>query len=96
MSATSKETRRMPVLARFYGIKVTVHFDDHPPPHVHVDYQGHSASLAIETLEFYKGGLPRRVRVMVVEWALQHRDELRWAWIAVRRHEHPASIEPLE
>lgn len=35
----------MPGLSRFDGIVVRLHYDDHPPPHVHVEYQGQRAKL---------------------------------------------------
>ena len=33
----------MPVLSIFFGIIVRMWHDDHPPPHVHVEYQGYEA-----------------------------------------------------
>ena len=29
----------MPELARFFGIVVRIYYDDHNPPHVHVEHQ---------------------------------------------------------
>ncbi|MGH8776617.1 MAG: DUF4160 domain-containing protein [Jiangellaceae bacterium] len=86
----------MPTLGRFYGITVIARWNDHPPPHVHVGYQGHHASIRVDTLEIIHGHLPRRARVLFVEWALAHRDELREACNAVARSERPPTIEPLD
>jgi hypothetical protein len=33
----------MPIISTFFGIIVRMYFDDHGPPHVHVEYQGHEA-----------------------------------------------------
>lgn len=85
----------VPLLSRFYGIEIRVRWDDHPPPHIHVYYGEHRASVSVETLDVIEGKLPRRVRALVLEWALQHRVELRRAWSAVDRHEVPGRIEPL-
>ena len=41
----------MPELARFFGMIVTIFYDDHPPPHFHVRYGSHKAIIAIQTLE---------------------------------------------
>ncbi len=85
----------MPTLSRFYGVTVRIRWNDHAPPHVHVDYQGYSATLAIDNLEF-TGDLPRRARILVLEWATQHRAELEAAWRAAQQHHHVSTIEPLE
>ena len=31
---------RMPEIALFYGIRMTMYYDDHMPPHFHADYNG--------------------------------------------------------
>lgn len=37
----------MPIIASFFGIYVRMYFADHGPPHIHVEYQGHEALVAI-------------------------------------------------
>lgn len=86
----------VPTLSRFYGIKVVVWWNDHPPPHVHVEAAGHRASLSIETLDLVDGRLSPRALRLLLEWALLHRDDLRRALDAAQRGEHPSTIEPLE
>ena len=47
----------MPILSVFFGMIVRMWHDDHPPPHVHVEYQGFVAQVSIETgdiLEVYE------------------------------------------
>lgn len=85
----------MPLLSQFFGITVRVHWGDHPPPHVHIAYGGSRASMDITTLEIIRGQLPRRARILVVEWALAHRPELEAAWEAASRLDSPGTIEPL-
>ena len=36
----------MPILSIFFGIVVRMWHDDHPPPHIHVEYQGFEALVA--------------------------------------------------
>jgi hypothetical protein len=43
------------VISSFFGIYVRMYFDDHPPPHVHVEYQGHEAFVAIQTGDVLEG-----------------------------------------
>ena len=40
----------MPELARFFGIIISMYYNDHPPPHFHVRYGTQKAIIDIETL----------------------------------------------
>lgn len=86
----------MPTISVFYGIIIRMFFRDHAPPHFHVEYSGHKAEVAIETLEVLAGLLPRRTLSLVLEWAALHRDELRVDWNLCREQQHPKPIDPLE
>jgi len=48
----------VPTIAIFFGIIVRMWHDDHPPPHIHVEYQGFEALVAIGTGEVSQGQLP--------------------------------------
>jgi hypothetical protein len=85
----------MPEISRFYGIVVQMYFGDHPPPHFHVRYMGHTAKVDIETLAVLDGRLPARALGLVTEWALLHQDELRYAFHRAANLESPGKIEPL-
>ncbi|MDR1184503.1 MAG: DUF4160 domain-containing protein [Coriobacteriales bacterium] len=37
----------MPEISLFYGIKVTMNWNEHNPPHFHVDYSGHKTLISI-------------------------------------------------
>ena len=37
----------MPEIALFYGIRITMYYDDHNPPHFHVEYNGKKALIDI-------------------------------------------------
>ena len=71
-------------------------FNEHAPPHFHVEYAEHKAELAIENLRVLRGHLPRRALALVLEWATFHRDELLTDWELCRSHQQPNQIEPLE
>lgn len=85
----------MPTISVFFGISIRMYYDDHAPPHFHAYYGEHAASFAIETLELREGSLPARATSMVLEWAAQHRDELRDDWSRAMRHEALRKIDPL-
>ncbi len=70
----------MPEISRFYGIVIKMFFDDHEPPHFHVEYAEHQAVVNIETLALIGGTLPPRALGLVAEWAALHQEELREAW----------------
>lgn len=50
----------MPILSVFFGIIVRMWHDDHPPPHIHVEYQGFEALVRIDTGEISQGRLPKK------------------------------------
>ncbi|HEX5755945.1 MAG TPA: DUF4160 domain-containing protein [Arenimonas sp.] len=58
----------MPVISSFFGIYVRMYFDDHEPPHVHVEYQGHEALIALSDGSVLEGMLPRRAADIVRRW----------------------------
>ncbi len=70
----------MPEISRFLGIIISMYFDEHNPPHFHVQYNEYRASMDIRNLNITAGSLPARVRGLVEEWAELHRDELLMMW----------------
>lgn len=66
----------MPIISCFFGIYVRMYFDDHAPPHFHVEYQGHEALIAIETGEMIEGRLPKKAAKLVRDWCLEHQADL--------------------
>ena len=71
----------MPIISTFFGITVRMYFDDHAPPHVHVEYQGHEALVAIADGSLLQGELPKRAVALVQQWCLDRRSELEQNWI---------------
>lgn len=51
--------------------------------------------IAIDTLEIIEGRLPRRALALAVEWAQQHRAELREDWRLAEVHQTLKPIPPL-
>ena len=70
----------MPEVARFYGIVVRIFYNEHPPPHFHVQYADSQASVRIEFPTVIAGNLPARALGLVMEWASLRQEELRRAW----------------
>ena len=59
----------MPELCRFFGIIITMFYEDHAPPHFHVRYGEHKAIMAIDSVMLLEGHLPPRALGLVAEWA---------------------------
>lgn len=84
----------MPEVSRFYGIIITMFFDEHNPPHFHVQYGEYRALVNICD-GFIKGELPRRALNLVYDWLDLHREELLENWQRMENDENFKSIEPL-
>lgn len=88
--------RGVPEISRFFGIVVSMNYNDHPPPHFHVRYAEQKAIVAIESLTLLEGELSPRALGLVMEWAAMHRQELLDDWNLARRQQPLNRIAPLE
>jgi hypothetical protein len=86
----------VPEISRFFGIIITMYYNDHAPPHFHVRYGQQKALIAIETLAILEGNLKPRTLGLVIEWAAQHQAELMQDWQLARQNAPLEPIEPLE
>jgi len=85
----------MPEISRFLGIKIFIFFNEHNPPHFHVEYNEYKASIHIKTFALMEGKLPSKVLGLVVEWAEDHQDELLENWNNMKETGEWNKIEPL-
>jgi hypothetical protein len=86
----------MPTISMFYGILIRMYWNDHAPPHFHVEYGEYRAQYLIETLALSRGQLPRRAHALVLEWAAMHRNELMEDWELCELKQQPKMISPLD
>ena len=86
----------MPEISRFYGIVISMYYDDHNPPHFHARYGGDRAAVEISSLRVLEGKLPPRVLGLVVEWASQHQSELMDNWNEAQNDRPPRRIPALQ
>lgn len=86
----------MPELSRFFGVVISMHYNDHAPPHFHARYGAEKAVFSIKDLRAMDGTLPPRVLGLVIEWATQHQDELLADWLRASRQLPLVPIAPLE
>ena len=85
----------MPEISLFMGIRITMYYDDHNPPHFHAAYAGHNALVDIIDGCVIKGSLPGRQLKFVLAWAELHNDELMQNWELAREKKPLNSIAPL-
>jgi hypothetical protein len=85
----------MPEVSRFYGIVITINYDDHLPPHFHARYGEHRAAIDVGGTVL-AGSLPRRALALARAWASLHQGELQKDWDLARRGRPLDPIEPLD
>ncbi len=85
----------MPEISRFLGIIIYMYFNEHNPPHFHVEYNEHKAAIHINSLGIMEGKLPAKVLSLVVEWASEHQGELLDNWNELKETGHFHKIQPL-
>ena len=84
----------MPEISRFYGISITINYNDHLPPHFHANYQGYEISVDIKT-GLVKGTMPKRALKMIFEWLDLYKDNLLHNWQLARDRKKLLKITPL-
>jgi len=84
----------MPTLSSFYGIKITMNYNDHNPPHIHAEYQDCEAVIMIQTGEVC-GQMPKRGLNLIWEWLDLHQSELLENWENARQRKPLNRIDPL-
>lgn len=86
----------MPEISRFFGIIVRMFFEEHNPPHIHVEYQGHKAVMDLAG-NIMVGDLGSRTATRLVrEWIDLHVEELRIDWDLAQAGKDVSKIAPLE
>ncbi len=63
------------------GVKIKMYNrNEHPKPHVHIEYSGFSASIAIEDFELLVGALPSKQLAESLNRIARHREKLLTMW----------------
>jgi hypothetical protein len=87
---------QMPQISRFFGIIISMYYDEHNPPHFHAIYGEYMAEIGINDLNVLIGKLPSRALGLVIEWASIHQSELIENWQKIENGLPVAKIAPLE
>ena len=85
----------MPTISMFFGLIIRMYFEDHNPPHIHVEYKEYDAVYDLNgTLK--SGSMPSAQNKLIAAWCEIHGEELLANWELCKRGELPYSIKPLE
>ena len=87
---------RLPTISMFRGIKISMYWADHMPPHFHAYYGGEEALISIHELEVLEGTLPSKQLKMVLGWATIRQDQLMDNWELAAKRQELFAIEPLQ
>ena len=74
----------MPMVASLGGVTIRMYFNDHPPPHFHVQHGDDRAIIAVADGRVLAGSLPSTVLRQVVSWCSSNRVALMEAWRRAR------------
>lgn len=85
----------MPTISMFRGIKITMNWRDHQPPHFHATYGSDNVLVSIRDLEVLEGTLPSKQLKMLLGWAAFHQEELMENWALAEQKQELFAIEPL-
>lgn len=85
----------MPIISMFYGIIISMYYDDHNPPHFHARFNEFEALFNFEG-EILSGDFPAGKTRLVAAWTEIHRDELIANWILARSGQELYNIDPIK
>ncbi|WP_150466058.1 DUF4160 domain-containing protein [Francisella sp. SYW-2] len=85
----------MPTISRFFGIIISMYWDEHNPPHFHVRFGEYKCSVSITNISVIVGELPKKQERLVLAWAEIHQEELLQNWELCQKDKQPMQIEPL-
>lgn len=87
----------MPIISQFYGIIVSMYFNEntkHNLPHIHVRYSEYKATYDFET-NLLNGNLPNKQTKLIEAWIIIHKEELITLWNLMEEEGKFFKIKPL-
>lgn len=85
----------MPEISLFCGIRITMYYSDHNPPHFHAEYAGYKALIDVLSGCVIRGSLPAKQMKLVLAWNELHQDELMQNWELARSEQPLNAVPPL-
>ena len=85
----------MPEISLFYGIRVTMYYRVHMPPHFRAEYNGKKALIDITNIQVIKGSLSNKQLRLILSLCTIHQDELMQNWELAKYMKPLYRINPL-
>lgn len=85
----------MPQISLFRGIRITMYYSDHNPPHFHAEYSGYKCIVDIQNGCVIEGAFPARQLKLILAWNELHSDELMQNWELAKEARELNQIDPL-
>ncbi len=85
----------MPIISKFFGLVISMYWQDHMPPHFHATFGEDEALVDIRYAVVIRGHLPSSRLKLVLAWTEIHRDELTQNWERARNNDSLLPIDPL-
>ena len=86
----------MPEISRFYGIRILIYFDDHPPSHFHAEYGEYEAIFSIEDGQMLDGELPKTAKKLIKKWYKLQKERILKVWEQIQNDEVFEKVPPLD
>ncbi len=86
------------ILSLFHGIVIRMKYapEATSPPHIYVDFQGHSACIMLDSCEITQSNLPTKQERLAIAWVEIHREDLLANWALVNAGQAPVVIDGLK
>ena len=88
----------MTIVSQFYGILITMYFNEntkHHLPHLHAEYAEYDAVFDFKG-NIIDGKIPNKQRKMIEAWISIHEEELNSLWKTMQIHNEFFKINPLQ
>jgi hypothetical protein len=85
----------MQTISQFYGITISMTFEENEPPHFYAQYNEHIAAVNILSLEIIKGKITRRALNLILEWTELRQKELLNNWEKCSLNQQLDKVKPL-
>ncbi len=69
-------------------------FNEHNPPHFHIEYQGYKAKIEIKS-GVLEGKMPKTAINLSLQWLEEHKSELLENWKQIEKKQPLNKIDPL-
>ena len=84
----------MPSISMFYGIIISMFYNEHNPPHIHARYQGQKAVFDLDG-NLIEGDFPKKQTKLVSAWIVIHKDSISANWELAQQRLPLHQIDPL-